>query len=1074
MPVITLRTVSAKPNLMFILDSSGSMAWDFMPDDMGYPDRYYGRVSMTDRIGFWSSQCNGVAYDPDYAYTPPVKADGSTYGNASFTAAWNDGYAGGAGASLAGQYYYIYKSTSPQPRMGWTYNRSSGAVVQTTTFYKECTSRFDEAPGNAVFSRVSVDSLNAAQKQNYANWYSFYRKRYLLMRTAVGKAFASLDSGYRVGFSTIKDRGVVDGQNYFQDVKDFDAGQRADFYSSLYSSTPGDGTPLRAALSKVGRYFAKTAPNQAYDPVQYSCQRNFALLSTDGYWNGDAGYKLDGTAVGNQDKKSVVPRPISEGATESSDTLADVAQYYYATDLRSAALGNCISTSSGASRDVCADNVPPSTRDPNTQQHMSTFTVGLGVGGSLAYDPDYLTQSAGSYASIVQGSLDWPTPTPGGDNALTVDDLWHTAVNGRGQYYSARSASALGAAISGIVTSVQEITGAGASAATTSMQLVGGSGNQLFQSSYRTVSWTGDVQAFALDGSSGDAAGVAQWSAQNVLAGTQPSSRRIYYRRPGSSAPLRPFTFANLDGDGLGAYFSKFCSQATVPSQCAGLSADNQTLANTGGNLVDYLRGVRTQEASNTAQPLYRTRTAVLGDIIGGAPVYMAAPPFAYADAGYTAFKSANASRKGVVYAPANDGMLHAFEASSGRELWAYVPTAVMPRLYRLADAAYGTSHQYSVDGAPVIGDVYLGGAWKTILVAGLNAGGKAYYALDITDPDNPASLWEFTDANLGLSFGNPVITKRADGTWVVAFASGYNNTGGGDGRGHLFMVDAASGAKLLDISTTAGSAGDPSGLARLNAWVDDVADNTAKRFYGGDLFGNLWRFDTDSLARPFQSALKLAEFRSASGAVQPVTTQPVTALVSSAYPVVAVGTGRYLGTSDITDATTQSIYVVKDPLVDQAWGTVRTAATANRMVQQTITAGTTTATVTSNAVNWGTHNGWWVDLPTTGERIATDMVLQSGKLVAASAIPSGDACTSGGASWLYQFNFTTGSSAAVVGQQLSTTALAVGLAPVRRSNGSVRVIVTDSQGRRTSQELQGTATGIGTPRRSSWRELVD
>ena len=124
-------------------------------------------------------------------------------------------------------------------------------------------------------------------------------------------------------------------------------------------------------------------------------------------------------------------------------------------------------------------------------------------------------------------------------------------------------------------------------------------------------------------------------------------------------------------------------------------------------------------------------------------------------------YVASTASRKAVLYAGANDGMLHAFDADTGNELWAFVPSFVMPELYKLADVDYRDKHRYFVDGSPVVADIYTGSTWKTILVGGLNAGGKGYYALDITDPDNPVALWEFTDANMGLTYGNPVITKR-------------------------------------------------------------------------------------------------------------------------------------------------------------------------------------------------------------------------------------------------------------------------------------------------------------------------
>ena len=172
--------------------------------------------------------------------------------------------------------------------------------------------------------------------------------------------------------------------------------------------------------------------------------------------------------------------------------------------------------------------------------------------------------------------------------------------------------------------------------------------------------------------------------------------------------------------------------------------------------------------------------------------------------------------------------------------------------------------------------DIKVGTVWKTILVGGLNKGGKAYYALDITNPNTPKLLWEFTHANLGYSYGNPVITKNAAGTWIVAFSSGYNNETG-DGKGRLFIVNANTGEEIVSggIPTSAGSTTTPSGLAKINAWVEDATNNTATRFYGGDLLGNIWRFDYDGLVEPTNSALKLG-VAEVSSTPQPITTKPM------------------------------------------------------------------------------------------------------------------------------------------------------------------------------------------------------
>jgi type IV pilus assembly protein PilY1 len=515
------------------------------------------------------------------------------------------------------------------------------------------------------------------------------------------------------------------------------------------------------------------------------------------------------------------------------------------------------------------------------------------------------------------------------------------------------------------------------------------------------------------------------------------------------------------------------------------MSDANKAYANSGDRLVSYLRGDRTHEAqseiSATAVPaLYRARAHLLGDIINGAPVHVGKPPFSYSDTGYADFVNSNASRKPVVYVSANDGMLHAISAQGtdgGTELWAYVPGAVMSNLYHLADNNYGNNHQYYVDGAPVMGDIKVGDAWKTILVGGLNKGGKSYYALDITDPANPRTLWEFTDDNMGLSYGNPIITKRADGTWIVALTSGFNNSTG-DGKGHLYILNANTGEKLMDVVTTAGSATTPSGLSKINAWVDNPADNSALRFYGGDQLGNLWRFDIDDKVEPHRSAMLLAQLKLSATTPQPISAKPMTVEISG-KPVVVVATGRYMGDTDITDSTQHSIYAIKDTLTSTGWGDVRNST---QFVQQTLSlngseANATEASVSSNSVDWALKGGWRIDLPHARERIFSNMGLQLGTLAIGTAIPSGDACASGGSSWRYYLNVGTGSAVASnpVGVRWSPLALIVGISWIKDTNGNVRIIYQNSDSKILS-EVPPTApsSGSGSVHRTSWRELAD
>jgi type IV pilus assembly protein PilY1 len=1363
-PLASSSAVAAKPNILFILDNSGSMERAYMPDEM----------SNTGKYGYWSVQCNGVAFDPGYNYVAPVKADGTSYPDALFTAALADGHNGwgtgtvrnsltthsfttgsklftldggdssayavddavvmtsksdpslrmfgsvtawdsspndltinvttvqGSGSasdwyvsktnSLNNSTYYSYTPYTGGPAaMDWTY--TSSGVITSTTFYSECMSNIGSSPGSSRFSLQTVTTASSATvQQNYANWYAYYRTRRLMMRTAAGRAFQGLNNNFRVGFTTISDTTATEGTNRFVDVADYGTTQKAKFYKSLYEADGSSSTPLRGALAKAGRYFANKAPGQTVDPMQYSCQRNYGILSTDGYWNTGsetASYGPDqlttNSDIGQSDGTEA--RPMNDGATTTvtttttsitttqqqvdavtltattytryiwtiaattstcggfsgryvmsiqrqdrtataettssivqdvvttttdsvtkdagtgaiisdppattntttttvsstsspgasgagtftnvgsavagcatstglsneglsagstvysttsdtlcngfgcnynatssgsstggavsgtnttylsgptttvlsgpttatssvdttsstggySNTLADVANYYYTSDLRTSALSNC---TGALGTDVCNNTtlqpLPP--LDMATHQHMTTYTIGLGVNGTLPYDSDYLNQTSGAYANIKNGSANWPDPISS-SGAVRIDDLWHAAVNGRGRYFATNNATTLSNALLGALSDANKVVGSAAGAATNSLEPIVGENNRAYIATYKTVEWTGDIKAYPLDATTGAIdTTTAVWSAQTQLEALSVGSRSIKYRHPTTGA-LRDFTYSNLNTDGYGANFANFCSKTPVPVQCGTLSPTQITTANTGANLVNFLRGDDQYEATtNTTDPLYREREARLGDVINASPIYVKKTPLSYSDTGHASYVASTASRQAMLYAAANDGMLHAFNADTGNEVWAYVPSFVMPNLYKLADTGYKDNHTYFVDGTPVVGDVYNGTSWKTIMVGGLNSGGRGYYALDITDPANPVSLWEFTHANMGLTYGNPIITKQADGTWIVALTSGLNNTAG-DGGGHLFIVNAMTGALLRTVSTGAGSVGTPSGLLKINAWIDSTADNTAKRFYGGDLLGNLWRFDHDDRILPSgNEAVALATFQHSSTSPQPITTKPqlteLTLSSGSKVPVVVVGTGRYLGLTDVPDTTVQSIYAIKDPLATTGYGDVRTRSD---LVTQTVTVSSGVGTSTNNTVDWLTKIGWKIDLPLSKERIVTDLLLNYNVIVAASAITGANECQpSGGSSYLYFINAYTGSGlngsdgngGTFISQYLGAF-LVVGASAIRTADGKTTIELVGSDASVHSKK-QPSVNDPKNVRRSAWRELIN
>lgn len=1007
-------------------------------------------------------------------------------------------------------------STNPATPSFAGYVAPVAAVPPVPGTYPGSFTRVEIIPATASYSKAvtrtdctsSATSCSYAEEMtNFANWFTYYRTRMQSMKSSASFAFGNLSNQYRLGYMSINNATGSD----FLNLGTFELTHKESWFQKLTAARPSGVTPLRGALTRVGRLYGGrlngTSLNGStvVDPMQYSCQQNFTLLSTDGYWNetGSPAKQLDGTTdIGNADGS--LPRPLYDG-TGALNTLADVAAYYYETDLRTGTAATDLCRSASGS-DLCENNVPVGGVDVARHQHMTTFTLGLGVSGYMLFDQNYRTAVSGDFFDVANGTpanpanniCTWQTsgacnwPVPVNNSQPNIDDLWHAAVNGRGTYFSATDPANLYTGLASALAAIEARRGA-AAAATTSNPNISAGDNSVFLSYFNAGkdAWTGELLGKTINITTGEVVDSAtDWTASGQLDAN--TSRSILTFDATAPNKLRSFTWANLT-TAERAYFetahvtaagrglSQFCSFGTT---C--LSAANQAAA-IGEPLVNYLRGDRTNEgAESDVSKFYRARQHLLGDIVNSEAVYVKKALFNYADAGYTAFKAATASRRAMVYVGANDGMLHAFDATNGSEVWAYVPTMVMPKLYALADKNYGSKHQFFVDGGPVSGDIYVGGQWRTILVGGLGAGGRGYFALDVTDPSNPQALWEFTNDNLGLTLGKVEITKLKDGTWVVIAASGYNNVSPGDGRGRLFVINAATGALIRTIDTGAGSTTTPSGMAQIRAWVDRTdVNNTTLRVYGGDNLGNVWRFDVNGdVGATGYDAQLLASLADGFGNAQPLTARPELGQVYG-HAVVYVGTGRYLGVSDLTDDRQQSIYAIKDPLGATGWGNPRNQGT---FVQQTFTDGVCPAGATicdaaetvrlgsSNAVDFATNGGWFIDLPQRTERADTDPQLVLGTLAFTTNILNTSACTTGGTSYLNFVDYRTGGAVSTangvtsvfLGNSGATDVTAVGL-----PGGKIVGITQMRSGRPETNELP-TEPPAGSTRRISWRELVN
>jgi type IV pilus assembly protein PilY1 len=1065
---------------------------------------------------------------------------------------------------------YIY------PRYGWFTRNSIVSSVLTPTF--------GNRPARTDTGCAAGVCTYAAESQNYAIWYSYYRKRMQMMKTATGRAFINFISNpsatppkpdtLRVGFITINpfynnsssssDQGSVQTSKYLK-ISNFNAAQASSWYNKLYAIIPDPSTPLRLALSRAGWIFAgKLGVNgtltegipAADDPMQASCQRNFNILTTDGFWNQGTGIDLAGNTILNQDSTdNQVIAPYTDvmvsrstgtydggllsGTTAGASpggrgTLADIALYYYKTDLRGPGAGPSTSpNTTPANGDVATNNVPakPGNKDFVTHQHMNTYTLGL-ADGLMRYQADYETSATGDLANIKSGAVgacywapgatcNWPSPQENAQTAL--DDLWHAAVNGRGTFYLALNANALSQGLSSTLNNLNAVIAAAAASATSSPNITP-SDNQIFSTTYQTNTWSGRVFAQTIDPITGNVNPAIQWRAEDqivLVTGSASDTRRIFTVNPLNNT-LMNFTWANIQANTATnierTWFQNKCNTPsagnafTAPmTQCSSLSGSQTSNANDGAQVIGFLRGQFGNESGpGCLSCIFRDRQeldpvtnatvqTVLGDTIDAKPIFVKLPTFQYADLvtpSYGSFKASMASRPGRLYVGANDGYLHAFNSNTGDEAWGYAPRFLLQGMYRLADTAYSASHRYYVDGSPETGDVFdtTALAWKTIIIGGAGGGGRGYYALDITDADNPILLWEFcndstlcakSDADLGFSYGNPVIGKRAfDGRWVVVLTSGLNNGSPDSGGGFFYVLDAITGAQLNKIptlisGTNVGSTGSPSGLMKISGYYDNaLADATFRYVYGGDNLGNIWRLDM-SVNPP--TLLHIATLKDAAARAQPITTRMALTHIGASR-IINVGTGRYLGSADLSDpgaasgiAWQQSIYAIKDK--DSDYGSnIRVGS--NFVTQTLINATPTTRTTTTLPVDWTVKDGWLVDLnpgnTTPGERVNVDPELILGTLLVAANIPTTSAaCTVGGESFLYQFDFKTGQYVNTAANGVAGTlqgGITVGMAVIQLPSGAIKDIVTTADTSKTSNTVNVSSTSAYL-RRFSYRE---
>jgi len=1087
----------AKPNVIFGMDDSGSMDWEmvldtssgtaywdgtsawdsannrpvrsssFVPMSYVFPmgtntggqiytyNNWWGQTVPPTAQFAWlrSSAFNNLYYNTQTTYAPwaPAYVSGAlrSYSNASATAApshpavtspptlnlttdWNSG--NGNFASNGYMFYVQQGMVLPAGTQTWSTADgsggqacnwwSSGAAWRTLTaeqtvpsgnacwaaipYYpatfwhsESCTvngTTCVNAPnGSGTLKRYEIKSGNtfpsgrsyADEIQNFANWFTYHRKRKLMLAAAMGKVLEPM-TGLRMGVVPFSNRDAVtmlDADSTTSSANRFATAGR--FY---LNSMTANGTPTHATMAHIASQFDGNT-----GIVQYACQRNSMFVVTDGFANAHST-----TAPAYDPATYGGSAPYT---TIHANSLADLALAYYTNRLRT---------------DLPAGLVPlgdPTRVNPitNPNLHITTYGITLGARGTLN------SGAANPFGTNVFSSPPtWPVPVA--DDPTMIDDLWHATINGRGLMFLANDATAMRTAIQTAFDDILNQAGAQASIGVSSVNL-GRGDDYAYLGKYNIRGWSGDLTRNAVNNATGAVSTTASWSAASLLAARDWSTRLIFTSNNSAGLDL---TAANV-----------------------GATVNPNSATYTNAQVVDWMRGSRTGEGSTVRQ-----RASLIGAVINAEPVV--------------------SRLDGVVYLASGEGMLHAFDTATGAELWAYQPSDTLASVG--ASVERGWVFKTQLDATPAWAQL---STTQKLLVGGLGAAGRSYYALDVSNP-RPANAtaaaaqfkWVFpttTDTTnrgyVGYTVGKPVIAKTAADGNVVLVTSGYDNGQTiGDGKGRLWMLNASTGAVIKTFRTTEGTTSAEAGLAHVSALKE--ADGTTRYVYGGDLLGNVWKFDLAASGAGTHDATLVATLYDGAGNRQPVTTAPELVMMGDKR-VILVGTGRVLDINDFGSTRTQTFYAIAD-------GTTLSNA-RNGLVQRTYTRSSEDGTAASTPLaggsfSWTSDRGWYFDLP-AGEQANTLPVVTYGTVAFVTNKNGSSDCSQ--SSWLYLVDIGTGKKVAgstFVATLISNNANASRVITLRAVDGKIF-----GTAHRSDDTVYQRQLPIGTtipPSKNAWREL--
>jgi len=935
-PLQTGFASSVPPNIMLILDDSGSMAWTTMPHDNAYQGwiNYGGSFrylttpsSKYDGPSFRSSTRNTIYYNPEVEYQPwrtaSMPPSDERKPNADFRHVSDHVYNLSGDISLVNSphaYFYVEKSkgsgTFDKYRIGASTAAGSynGAIVQRCTL-SNCTTEnhWSSAKAATPTGRSHQDEI-----QNIANWFHYHSSRMKMAKAGASEAFGQLGENFRVGYDRINSKSIVhkipsnDGGLFY-------GNNRTQFFEKLWAAGDYANTPLREALARTGTYYTTIEPYKNNPNGEaLSCRRNYAVLTTDGAWN---------------------EKPANIGG-KSFYNLASIANHFYKTDLRT----------------DLENNVPPTAKpmtDNATHQHMNLFGISIGMGGNLTSTPAPTGK--------------WPNTTLSSGNAAKIDDLIYATSEGRGAFFLANDTKQFADALSEALSSI----GARNASATNTTSVGNELKNELlnFTTSFNSGTWLGDVIALKLD--IAEAKFENGWKLSNTFSSVNSNfSQRTVLTSYGGAAKE----------------FNKQTITDTVFARSSG--SDAVTVADN----IDYLRGVSALEGDGKLRVREDDKKKnPIGDIVNSSPFY--------------------ALDSETLFVGANDGMLHAIDVEDGKVLFSYVPKGLdFEALAGLSSYFY--DHRFFVDG-PVDVSTNKITANKNILLAALGRGGRGVFALDVTNPKTMGVanvLWDnttqdrTTNPNMGYVLGRLRIRQGNGGkTWALV-PNGIESV---SGKSVLFAYELDADGKIAQTHELIADSGTDNGLMSLGM-ADANGDGTIDIVYGGDLKGNLWRWDF-STETPGEATLLFNAGVPITGGITNAR-NPITEKI-----FVGFGTGRFIDLMDFPSEAppVQSIYGLEDsdtPILDSELQQreIEIAGVQNK-------GDIVRAFEPYSELDVG-KRGWQIYLP-LNERVISDASMMGGEaMTIVTSIPpdpkdSGDCDSALGTGYLNAINLFTGTS---------------------------------------------------------------